>query len=765
MSTSEQGKCPFPHHELPKENNPHQGETIHSKNEENPIPVAGMSLGNSGKCPVMHGANTGSDQSVMSWWPKALNLDILHQHDKKTNPLGEEFNYAEEFKKLDLEAVKTDLKNLMTESQDWWPADWGHYGGLMIRMAWHSAGTYRVADGRGGANTGNQRFAPLNSWPDNANLDKARRLLWPIKRKYGNKLSWADLMILAGNMAYESMGLKTFGFAGGREDIWHPEKDIYWGSEKEWLAPTGSEGSRYSGERDLENPLAAVMMGLIYVNPEGVDGNPDPLKTARDMRITFKRMAMNDEETVALTAGGHTVGKAHGNGDASILGPDPEEGGVENQGFGWINPKGTAGNTVTSGIEGAWTTHPTRFDNEYFELLLKYDWQLTKSPAGAWQYEPVNIAEEDKPLDAHNPNVRRNPMMTDADMALKVDPEYRKISEKFHQDPAYFQEVFARAWFKLTHRDLGPKSRYLGADVPAEDLIWQDPIPTVDYTLSDAEIEELKTKLLNSGLTRTELINTAWDSARTFRGSDFRGGANGARIRLEPMKNWEGNEPARLEKVLNKLTEIQSTLDKKVSIADLIVLGGSAAVEQAAKDAGFDVKVPFAAGRGDATQEQTDVESFEELEPLHDAYRNWLKKDYVVTPEELMLDKTQLLGLTAPEMTVLIGGMRVLGTNYGGTQHGVFTDKVGVLTNDFFVNLTDMNFKWEPVAENLYNIVDRKSGATKFTATRVDLVFGSNSILRSYAEVYAQDDNKEKFVNDFIKVWTKVMNADRFDLK
>lgn len=765
MSTSEQGKCPFPHHELPKENNPHQGETIHSKNEENPIPVAGMSLGNSGKCPVMHGANTGSDQSVMSWWPKALNLDILHQHDKKTNPLGEEFNYAEEFKKLDLEAVKTDLKNLMTESQDWWPADWGHYGGLMIRMAWHSAGTYRVADGRGGANTGNQRFAPLNSWPDNANLDKARRLLWPIKRKYGNKLSWADLMILAGNMAYESMGLKTFGFAGGREDIWHPEKDIYWGSEKEWLAPTGSEGSRYSGERDLENPLAAVMMGLIYVNPEGVDGNPDPLKTARDMRITFKRMAMNDEETVALTAGGHTVGKAHGNGDASTLGSDPEEAGLENQGFGWINPKGAAGNTVTSGIEGAWTTHPTRFDNEYFELLLKYDWQLTKSPAGAWQYEPVNIAEEDKPLDAHNPNVRRNLMMTDADMALKVDPEYRKISEKFHQDPAYFQEVFARAWFKLTHRDLGPKSRYLGADVPAEDLIWQDPIPTVDYTISDAEIEDLKTKLLNSGLTRTELINTAWDSARTFRGSDFRGGANGARIRLEPMKNWEGNEPARLEKVLNKLTEIQSTLDKKVSIADLIVLGGSAAVEQAAKDAGFDVKVPFAAGRGDATQEQTDVESFEELEPLHDAYRNWLKKDYVVTPEELMLDKTQLLGLTAPEMTVLIGGMRVLGTNYGGTQHGVFTDKVGVLTNDFFVNLTDMNFKWEPVAENLYNIVDRKSGATKFTATRVDLVFGSNSILRSYAEVYAQDDNKEKFVNDFIKVWTKVMNADRFDLK
>ena len=746
MSTSQPGKCPFPHHnEFNEGGNPHAAST--------------------GKCPVMHGANTGADQSVMSWWPKALNLDILHQHDKKTNPLGEEFNYAEEFKKLDLEAVKADLKNLMTESQDWWPADWGHYGGLMIRMAWHSAGTYRVADGRGGANTGNQRFAPLNSWPDNGNLDKARRLLWPIKRKYGNKLSWADLMILAGNMAYESMGLKTFGFAGGREDIWHPEKDIYWGSEKEWLAPTGSEGSRYSGERDLENPLAAVMMGLIYVNPEGVDGNPDPLKTARDMRVTFKRMAMNDEETVALTAGGHTVGKAHGNGDASTLGPAPEGAEIENQGFGWINPKGGGSNAVTSGIEGAWTTHPTKFDNGFFDILFKYDWQLTKSPAGAWQYEPVNIAEEDKPLDAHNPNVRRNPMMTDADMALKVDPEYSKISEKFQKDPEYFKEVFARAWFKLTHRDLGPKSRYLGADVPAEDLIWQDPIPTVDYTLSDAEIEDLKTKLLNSGLTRTELINTAWDSARTFRGSDFRGGANGARIRLEPMKNWEANEPARLEKVLTRLTEIQSSLDKKVSIADLIVLGGSAAVEQAAKDAGFDVKVPFAPGRGDATQEQTDVESFQELETLHDAFRNYQKKNYVVAPEEMMLDKAQLLGLTAPEMTVLVGGMRVLGTNYGGTQHGVFTNTVGALTNDFFVNLTDMNFKWEPVAENLYNIVDRKSGATKYTATRVDLVFGSNSILRAYAEVYAQDDNKEKFVKDFIKVWTKVMNADRFDLK
>lgn len=749
MSTSEPGKCPFPHH----------SEFNDSQNAGSLSQTA-----TSGKCPVMHGANTGADQSVMSWWPKSLNLDILHQQDKKTNPLGEDFNYAEEFKKLDLEDVKLDLKNLMTDSQDWWPADWGHYGGLMIRMAWHSAGTYRVADGRGGANTGNQRFAPLNSWPDNVNLDKARRLLWPIKKKYGNKLSWADLMILAGNMAYESMGLKTFGFAGGREDIWHPEKDIYWGNEKEWLAKSGSEGSRYSGERDLENPLAAVMMGLIYVNPEGVDGNPDPLKTAQDMRTTFKRMAMNDEETVALTAGGHTVGKAHGNGDASTLGAEPEGENLHTQGFGWINPKGGGGNTVSSGIEGAWTTHPTKFDNGFFDLLFKYDWQLTKSPAGAHQWEPVNIAEEDKPVDAHNPNVRRNPMMTDADMALKIDPEYRKISEKFHQDPAYFQEVFARAWFKLTHRDLGPKSRYLGADVPAEDLIWQDPIPTVDYTLSDAEIEDLKAKILNSGLTRTELINTAWDSARTFRGSDFRGGANGARIRLEPMKNWEGNEPERLKKVLDVLEMIQSNLDKKVSIADLIVLGGSAAVEQAAKDAGFEVKVPFSPGRGDALQEQTDVESFEELEPLHDAYRNWQKKDYIVSSEEMMLDRTQLMGLTAPEMTVLIGGMRVLGTNYGDTQHGVFTDKVGILTNDFFVNLTDMNYQWKPAGENLYQIVDRKSGATKWTATRVDLVFGSNSILRAYAEVYAQDDNKEKFVKDFIKAWTKVMNADRFDI-
>ena len=719
-----------------------------------------------GKCPFVHGTNTEVSNTVMDWWPKALNLDILHQHDTKTNPLGADFNYVEEFKKLDLEAVKKDLKALMTDSQDWWPADWGHYGGLMVRMAWHVAGTYRISDGRGGSNTGNQRFAPLNSWPDNVNLDKSRRLLWPIKKKYGNKLSWADLFILAGNMAYESMGLKTFGFAGGREDIWHPEKDIYWGSEKEWLAATKNRYDSDENRETLENPLAAVQMGLIYVNPEGVDGIPNPLRTAQDVRTTFKRMAMNDEETVALAAGGHTVGKCHGNGDATILGQSPEGANLEDQGFGWMNPKGkgNAGDTVSSGIEGSWTTHPTRWDNEYFKLLFKYDWELKKSPAGAWQYEPINIAEEDKPVDAHNPNIRRNPIMTDADMALKMDPEFRKISERFHKDQEYFTEVFARAWFKLTHRDLGPKTRYLGPDAPQEDLIWQDPVPTVDYTLSASEIDDLKQTLLNSGLSKTELINTAWDSARTFRGSDFRGGANGARIRLAPQKDWAGNEPERLQKVLNKLTEIQSSLHKKVSIADLIVLGGSAAVEKAAQEAGVNIKVPFNAGRGDATIEMTDVDSFEVLEPLHDAYRNWVKKDYEVKPEELMLDRTQLMGLTAPEMTVLIGGMRVLGTNYGGSKHGVFTQKEGILSNDFFVNLTDMNNTWKPASNNLYNIVDRKTGETKWTATRVDLVFGSNSILRAYAEVYAQDDNKEKFVHDFVAAWTKVMNLDRYDL-
>ncbi len=724
--------------------------------------------GDIAKCPFSSNQNTPPVKvDNKHWWPNALDLEILSQHDSKTNPLGENFNYADEFKKLDLEAVKTDLKNLMTESQDWWPADWGHYGGLMIRLAWHAAGTYRVTDGRGGSGSGSQRFAPLNSWPDNGNLDKARRLLWPVKKKYGNKISWADLMILAGNMAYESMGFKTFGFGGGREDIWHPEKDIYWGSEKEWLATSGSEGTRYSGERDLENPLAAVMMGLIYVNPEGVDGKPDPLKTAHDVRITFKRMAMNDEETVALTAGGHTVGKAHGNGDAAALGVNPEGSDFENQGFGWLNPKnnGNGPDTVTSGLEGSWTTHPTRWDNEYFELLFKYDWELKKSPAGAWQWEPINIAEEDKPVDAYDPTKRNNPIMTDADMAMKMDPEYRKISERFRDNPAYFEDVFARAWFKLTHRDLGPKNRYLGADVPSEDLIWQDPIPTVDYTLSESEIEELKVKLLNSGLTRTELINTAWDSARTFRGSDLRGGANGSRIRLAPQKDWIGNEPERLQKVLNTLTNIQSSLSKKVSIADLIVLGGSVAIEKAIQDAGYDIKVPFHAGRGDATAEMTDAESFEDLEPTNDAFRNFMKKSYTVKPEELMLDKAQLLGLTAPEMTVLLGGMRVLGTNYGGTKLGVFTQNEGVLTNDFFVNLTDMNYSWKSVGENLYNIVGRKTGVTKFTATRVDLVFGSNSVLRGYAELYAQDDNKEKFVNDFVKVWIKIMNADRYDLK
>ncbi|MDH4403456.1 MAG: catalase/peroxidase HPI [Flavobacterium sp.] len=720
-----------------------------------------------GKCPFHQNTAMNATPPSQNWWPKSLNLDILHQHDTKTNPLGENFNYAEEFKKLDLTALKNDLKTLMTDSQDWWPADWGHYGGLMIRLAWHSAGTYRIADGRGGSGTGNIRFAPLNSWPDNGNLDKARRILWPIKKKYGNQLSWADLMILAGNMAYESMGLKVYGFAGGREDIWHPEKDIYWGSEKEWKAVSGSEGTRYSGERDLENPLAAVMMGLIYVNPEGVDGKPDPLKSAHDVRVTFQRMAMNDEETVALTAGGHTVGKAHGNGDAGALGPEPEAGPIENQGFGWMNPKnnGNGADTVTSGLEGAWTTNPTRWDNEYFDMLLNHDWELKKSPAGAWQWEPINIKEEDKTIDAHNPSKKNNPIMTDADMAMKIDPAYRVISERFHKDPAYFSEVFARAWFKLTHRDLGPKNRYLGADVPKEDLVWQDPIPAVDYVLTDKEIEDTKAIILNSGLTRAELINTAWDSARTFRGSDFRGGANGSRIRLEPQKNWHGNEPARLEKVLSKLAEIQAGLSKKISIADLIVLGGAAAIEKAAKDGGFDVKVPFNAGRGDASQELTDVESMEVLEPLSDAFRNYVKSKYIVQPEELMLDKAQLLGLTAAEMTVLIGGMRVLGTNFDGTKHGVFTHNEGVLSNDFFVNLTDMKYSWNPVGDNLYNIVDRKSGATKWTATRVDLVFGSNSVLRAYAEVYAQDDNKNKFVNDFIKTWCKVMNLDRFDLK
>ncbi len=715
-----------------------------------------------GKCPVVHGANTEVGSSVMEWWPNNLNLDILHQHDRKTDPLGADFNYREEVKKLDVAALKKDLHDLMTTSQDWWPADWGHYGGLMIRMAWHAAGSYRVADGRGGGGTGNQRFAPINSWPDNANLDKARRLLWPIKKKYGNKLSWADLIILAGNVAYESMGFKTFGFSFGREDIWHPEKDTYWGSEKEWLAPSDSENSRYAGDREsLENPLAAVMMGLIYVNPEGVDGNPDPLKTAKDVRITFERMAMNDEETVALTAGGHTVGKCHGNGDAANLGPDPEAADVEEQGLGWNNKvtRGVGRDTVTSGIEGAWTTHPTQWDNGYFYLLLEYEWELKKSPAGAWQWEPVDIKEEDKPVDVEDPSIRYNPIMTDADMAMKVDPEYRKISERFYNDPAAFNDAFARAWFKLTHRDMGPKSRYIGPEVPEEDLIWQDPVPAGN---THYDVDAVKAKIADSGLTIPEMVATAWDSARTFRGSDKRGGANGARIRLAPQKDWAGNEPERLAKVLGVLEGIAA--DTGASVADVIVLAGNVGIEQAAKAAGHPVTVPFSPGRGDATDEMTDAASFEYLEPLADGFRNWVKKDYVVAPEEMMLDRTQLMGLTAPEMTVLVGGMRVLGTNHAGTKHGVFTEREGQLTNDFFVNLTDMAYTWVPTDNNLYEIRDRKTDQTKWTATRVDLVFGSNSILRSYAEVYAQDDAQEKFVNDFVAAWNKVMNADRFDL-
>ena len=714
-----------------------------------------------GKCPVMHGGNTATGSSNMAWWPKALNLDILHQHDSKTNPMGEGFNYREEVKKLDVVALKKDLVAFMTDSKEWWPADWGHYGGLMIRMAWHSAGSYRTADGRGGAGTGNQRFAPLNSWPDNVNLDKARRLLWPIKKKYGNKLSWADLMVLAGTVAYESMGLKTFGFSFGRADIWHPEEDIYWGSEKEWLAPTGSENSRYSGDRELENPLAAVMMGLIYVNPEGVDGQPDPLKTAHDVRVTFLRMAMNDEETVALTAGGHTVGKSHGNGNTKLLGASPEGAKIDEQGLGWMNEttRGIGRDTVSSGIEGAWTTNPTKWDNGYFYLLFTYDWELKKSPAGAWQWEPINIKEEDKPVDVEDPSIRLNPIMTDADMAMKMDPAYRVISERFYKDHDYFSDVFARAWFKLTHRDMGPKARYIGPEVPQVDLIWQDPVPA---GRTDFDVTAVKAKIAASGLSISDMVATAWDSARTYRGSDIRGGANGARIRLAPQKDWEGNEPARLARVLGVLEGI--AMAGGASVADVIVLAGNLGVEQAAKAAGFDIALPFAAGRGDATQEMTDVASFEALEPVHDAYRNWVKKDYVASVEELMLDRTQLMGLTAHEMTVLVGGLRVLGTNHGGTQHGVLTDRVGALTNDFFVNLTDMANTWKPSGRNSYDICDRKSGAVKWTATRVDLVFGSNSILRAYAEVYAQDDNQEKFARDFCAAWTKVMNADRFDL-
>ena len=720
-----------------------------------------MDIKTNGKCPVMHGGITSTARSVTEWWPNSLNLDILHQHDSKTNPLGEDFNYHEELKKLNVEALKKDLHDLMTDSQEWWPADWGHYGGLMIRMAWHAAGSYRTSDGRGGGGTGNQRFAPLNSWPDNASLDKARRLLWPIKKKYGNAVSWADLMILAGNIAYESMGLKTFGFSFGRPDIWHPEKDVYWGAEKEWLAPSDERYEDVEDPSTMENPLAAVQMGLIYVNPEGVNGKPDPMKTAAQVRETFARMAMNDEETAALTAGGHTVGKTHGNGDASILGPDPEGAPIEEQGLGWTNPHeiGKGRYAVTSGLEGAWTTHPTKWDNGYFEMLFNHEWELRKSPAGAWQWEPVNIKEEDKPVDVEDPSIRHNPMMTDADMAMKVDPVYREICQKFMKDPEYFSETFARAWFKLTHRDMGPKARYFGPDVPQEDLIWQDPIPGGH---SDYDADAIKAKIAATGLSISDLVATAWDSARTYRGSDMRGGANGARIRLAPQKDWEGNEPKRLTRVLSVLEPIAEEFG--ASVADVIVLAGNLGVEQAAKAAGFDVSVPFAPGRGDATEEMTDADSFAPLEPLADGYRNWLKKDYVVSPEEMMLDRTQLMGLTAPEMTVLVGGMRVLGTNFNGTKHGVFTDNEGALTNDFFVNLTDMAYTWKPSGNNLYEIRDRQTGELKWTATRIDLVFGSNSILRAYAEVYAQDDSKEKFVNDFVQAWAKVMNADRFDI-
>jgi len=722
--------------------------------------MAAADIDKAGKCPVMHGGATSQSSDNMEWWPNALNLEILHQHDTKTNPMGEHFDYREEVKTLDYEALWNDMRAFMKDSQSWWPADWGHYGGLMIRMAWHAAGSYRTADGRGGGGTGNQRFAPLNSWPDNTNLDKARRLLWPMKQKYGNKVSWADLIILAGTVAYESMGLKVFGFGYGREDIWHPEKDVYWGSEKEWLAPSEERYTDVEQPETMENPLAAVQMGLIYVNPEGVNGNPDPLATAEQVRVTFDRMAMNDEETVALTAGGHTVGKCHGNGDAELLGADPEAADVEEQGLGWNNhtSRGVGRDTVTSGIEGAWTTNPVEWDNGYFHLLLNYEWELKKSPAGAWQWEPVDIKEEDKPVDVEDPSIRLNPIMTDADMAMKMDPAYREISERFYNDPAYFDDVFARAWFKLTHRDMGPKDRYIGPHVPDEDLIWQDPVPAGNR---DYDVKALKMAIAESGLSIDEMVATAWDSARTFRNSDRRGGANGARIRLAPQKDWAGNEPERLEKVLGVLEPLARNAG--ASLADTIVLAGNVGIEQAARAAGYDIEVPFLTGRGDASEEQTDAASFEVLEPEADGFRNWMKKDYVVSAEELMLDRAQLLGLTGPEMTVLVGGMRVLGTNHGGTGHGVFTDRSGTLTNDFFVNLCDMGNTWKPVDTNRYEVRDRQTDELKWTATRADLVFGSNSILRSYAEVYAQNDNQQKFVNDFVSAWTKVMDNDRFD--
>ena len=734
-------------------------------------------MSENGKCPVTGATakTAGKGPSNKDWWPNQLNLKVLHQNPKTLNPMDDDFNYAEEFKKLDLKAVKQDLYDLMTDSQDWWPADYGHYGPFFIRMAWHSAGTYRTSDGRGGANTGNQRFAPLNSWPDNVNLDKARRLLWPVKQKYGNSISWADLMILAGNCALESMGLKTFGFAGGREDIWEPEEDVYWGAEDEWLATSDSPKSRYSGERDLENPLAAVQMGLIYVNPEGPDGSPVPIDSARDVRDTFGRMAMNDEETVALIAGGHTFGKAHGAGDAAHVGPEPEAADIEEQGLGWKSSykSGKGDDTIGSGIEGAWKPKPTTWDMGYLKVLFKYEWELVKSPAGAYQWLAKDVDEEDMVIGAHDANKKYRPMMTTADLSLKFDPVYEKIARRYLENPAEFEDAFARAWFKLTHRDMGPRVRYLGPEVPGEDLIWQDPVPARDYDLiDDNDIAGLKKSILSSGLSIAQLVSTAWASASTFRGSDYRGGANGARIRLAPQKDWEVNEPSELQKVLSVLTGIQEEFNKsqsgnkKVSLADLIVLGGSAAVEKAAEDAGQPVNVAFSPGRTDASREQTDTQSFEALEPAADGFRNYQPKQYSLKPEELLVDKAQLLTLSAPEMTVLLGGLRVLGANFGGSAHGVFTEQPGKLTNDFFLNLLDMNNAWEKVEPegSLFNVVDRKSGKVKWTATRTDLVFGSNSQLRALAEVYGGSSALPKFVRDFASAWTRVMNLDRFDL-
>ncbi|MCI2400325.1 catalase/peroxidase HPI [Aliiroseovarius subalbicans] len=725
-----------------------------------------MDGNNSGKCPVVHGATSVGMRSNKDWWPNQLNLRILHQNSAKSDPMGDGFDYAEAFKTLDLDALKKDLRDLMTDSQDWWPADYGHYGGLFIRMAWHSAGTYRTADGRGGAGTGQQRFAPLNSWPDNGNLDKARRLLWPIKQEYGNAISWADLMILAGNVAIESMGGPTFGFAGGRADVWEPEEDTYWGAETEWLAPDDNPNSRYSGTRDLENPLAAVQMGLIYVNPEGPDGQPDILASGRDVRETFARMAMNDEETVALVAGGHTFGKAHGAGDPGLVGPEPEAAPIEEMGLGWINAHGSGkgDDTTTSGIEGAWTANPIQWDNGYFDLLFGYDWNLTKSPAGAWIWEPAGVTEEDMAPQAHDPSKKVPTMMTTADMAMRMDPIYGPISKRFHENPAEFADAFARAWFKLTHRDMGPRSRYLGGEVPGEELIWQDPIPASETDLNNDELTDLKAAVLASGLSVSDLVKTAWASASTFRGSDKRGGANGARIRLDPMNRWEVNEPEELARVLATLDEVRTGFGKPVSMADLIVVGGAAAIERAAGNAGHDVTVPVTLGRGDATQDMTDVESIGHLEPAADGFRNWQKTEYTISPEELLVDKAQLLTLSAPEMTVLIGGLRVLGANHGGSAHGVLTDREGQLTNDFFTNLLDMGTTWTDMGDGIFEGRDRGAEKARWTATRVDLVFGSNSQLRALAEVYGQKDAGERFVADFIAAWNKVMNVDRFDL-